>query len=278
MEKKKVDLEFVILIIGVVFVILGFIVPNSGKYVLLDQLLRVLFLWALFSYLILKVIKKKVKSIFIRIVIVAFALFNLFLTSQIILDLHDGTSYIKLSNIQLTKRMRAKTLNIAYYVRGTDEKGKRYSLLLSKSDVDLLRSAHEVYIEYYPHTERVLRVSTSEISNSYMVLEYTRSSKDEMADEYSNYYFIQLFSNKNLIFGHVHDSQYSTVLLSDSDYNTIVKLLSSKEASKPNYSGTTSNTLEYITRYDQFGKELSGIGMNHGLFDDIKTILIKYVS
>lgn len=274
---KENRYENLLLGLGVIFFALCMIIPNSGKFVLLDELFNALAFWGLFFCFIMKVVIRKVKSNFIRLVIVLFALFNIFITSKILLDVKDGSTYIKLSNISLTKRISSRVFSIKYYVQGIDEKGQRHIFLVSEDDINLIKHANEVYLEYYPHTERVLRVSTTDISDTYMMLEYSRYSINEQDEEYTNYYFIKLSSDKKITIGHINDEKYRTIFMTDADYDKLMKLINSKEANITDNSGTDSSDLEYISLFDRFGNSTGGIGLNHSLFLDIKNILFRYV-
>lgn len=159
MKTKKFNFKNLIWIIAGIILILGYATPNSGKHALLDELFNILIFWMTFCYFACSVIKNKVKSLLIILLIVIFVLFNIFLTSRVVLDVAMGTSYIEISNIKLTKKISSRLVSTTYYVEGIDSQGNTHIFLISKDDASRLNHSNEILIEYYPYTERVYKIS-----------------------------------------------------------------------------------------------------------------------
>ncbi|NLP47086.1 MAG: hypothetical protein GX347_08625 [Epulopiscium sp.] len=161
-KKKAFDIAYIIGMLA--FAVCILFAPKAGKLAMVGMAIRVILVWGVFIYLILKT--KKIKgglkeNIVIYIACLGIALFALWNTKNFALDLISGPQQMKLYNIEIEKRQNAKGLiGLHYYLRGTDEEGERHIIEITGRDYDYMRKNSRDSIEFtcYINTKKLYKL------------------------------------------------------------------------------------------------------------------------
>lgn len=160
---KKFDLVYII--IGVAFLIGGLFLPKSGRFALLDVAVNNLIIWGIFIYIFIKVRKFSggiKKNLYLYVVCLFLALFSLWSTKDLAMDLISGPKVITLHDVNLSKRQGTKGLvSLHYYLNGSDSKGNNHRIEISGWDYTNINKMDTIVITYYENTNRLYDVGAA---------------------------------------------------------------------------------------------------------------------
>ena len=168
MEKNKFFTKDVVICIIILVVLLGgkFLLPKSGDLVLLDEVFDVFIVVIILGYIIYKSIyaiknKPNSKKGFIIFIIILCLGVAVFFSKNLILDVINEPSEIRLYDYKVTKRASGRILDFQYYVDGEDSNGNRYMMEISSDDANKIsrKNSDYVYVKYYKNTERVVSIN-----------------------------------------------------------------------------------------------------------------------
>ncbi len=160
--KRWIDVLFWVAIIAVI--VIGFFLPKTGQYVLIDQFFTILCLCMIGGYVIFGVVKQgkavDIKQKSIRIAVIVGCLIGMFWVSKnFVLDIVKGTVQIELHEVEVSKSQgRFGILSSHYYLKGTDEDGNTERFEISADDYTSLQRRENVEVVYYKYTDRVYRI------------------------------------------------------------------------------------------------------------------------
>ena len=160
---KKFDLVFII--IGAAFAIMSLFLPKSGRFALLDVTVDNLIIWGILIYMFLKVRKFSggiKNNLYLYAVCLFLALFCLWMTKDLAMDLIAGPKVITLYNVKLSKLQGTKGLaSLHYYINGSDLEGNDYKIEISGSDYTNINKTDTLVITYYENTDKLYEVGAT---------------------------------------------------------------------------------------------------------------------
>ena len=154
---KKFDLVYII--VGVAFLIGGLFLPKSGRFALLDVAVDNLIIGGIVVYIFIKVRKFSggiKQNLYIYAICLFLALFSLWKTKDLAMDLISGPKVITLYNVNLSKLQGTKGLvSLHYYLNGSDLEGNDYRIEISGWDYTNISKPDTLIITYYENTDRL---------------------------------------------------------------------------------------------------------------------------
>ncbi len=167
MEKNKSKIftkDIIFYVVAFVVLIIKFILPESGKYALLDEGFTVILVWFICTYIIMS-IKKMEKAVnatqkILRVaVIIVSIVSSIWFPANVVMDIVNGTQQIHLYDTEVEKTQgRYGIISLHYYLVGKDEAGNKVRFEISGEDYSAFSDIDEVTVEYYKYTDRVIEI------------------------------------------------------------------------------------------------------------------------
>ncbi len=156
--------DIIFYVIAFVVLIIGFILPESGKFALLDEGFKVILIWLICTYAIVS-IKRMEKAVnatqkILRIVvIIATIVISIWFSANLVRDIITGSQQVELNDVEVDKlEGRYGIISSHYYLIGNDENGNRVKFKISSNDYYELSGVKSVTVEYYEYTGRVIKI------------------------------------------------------------------------------------------------------------------------
>lgn len=163
MKGKIQTYEIILCVFVLAVVAAGLLMPKTGVFVIADEICDGLAIWIVCIYVMVKIIQSRgrfsgsVKVVRI-LVIAACVVSGVLFTGNTVLDLVSGPVTTQLTDIQVSSsQAHTGIFSLHYYLTGTDSQGKRVRLEISGDDYSRLSGSSSVTVEYYRHTERIVR-------------------------------------------------------------------------------------------------------------------------
>ena len=163
--KNRKKSETIILIIGAIILVVGLLIPASGKLALLDELFGVLVIVCFIAYALLAVFNsenikgKMTKPIKILILAACVIIVGLF-SKDLAFDLISGPEQTVLQDLT-TSQYQGYTgiFSSHYYIEGYDSDNNRIKIEVSKDDFMKMSSSKSATVKYFKNTGRALSLS-----------------------------------------------------------------------------------------------------------------------
>lgn len=154
--KKEINIIF--WVITIIVVIASILVPNAGRFALLDGFCLVLLFVIAGIYVVYKIFHSDIIKIGKILITIGCVVVIMWLSANFVIDLVYGTKTVALNNVT-TQYYQGKggIISRHYYIYGTDSTSKTYKLEISADDYTAVAKKSNVIVEYYPHLGRVVR-------------------------------------------------------------------------------------------------------------------------
>ena len=165
-RRKITKYEIILCILVLALIVVGLLLPKTGKLVLLDEFCNISIFWIVCFYVIVRVIHnwkiggKSTKTAGVVIAAVCAAV-CLWFTKDLADDLVSGTKTVTLKDIEVSENQaHTGIFSHHYYLLGTDPQGERIRVEISADDYTLMRLAgnKSAVLVYYEHTGRAVSV------------------------------------------------------------------------------------------------------------------------
>lgn len=163
MNKRKLEVyEIVLCIFTLIVIVIGLMMPKTGRFVLADEICDSIVIWSVCVFVTARIVRHcRVSSLtgkMVRgIVVIMLLVFSLWFSKDVALDVVSGPESTALSNLEVSQ-MQAHTgiFSRHYYVMGTDASGEYLRLEISGKDCLELSGRDKIQMKYYRNTNRVV--------------------------------------------------------------------------------------------------------------------------
>ena len=162
--KKIPKLYFALSAIAVAALIGSILIPEIGKFTLLNEVFSVIAMVSiivmLINALIVLVGSKKISTIlFVTTVVLVICLVTGSKSIKVAKDYIFGPEWIAISNCEMGKRNTSSgTFSLNYYLKGVDINGNEYRFSISGKEYSALSGDDEVSVLCYKNTERIVEI------------------------------------------------------------------------------------------------------------------------
>ena len=165
-RRKITKYEIILCILVLALIVVGLLLPKTGKLVMLDEFCNISIFWIVCFYVIVRVIHnwkiggKSTKTAGVVIASIC-AMVCLWFTKDFAADLVSGTKTVTLTNIEVSEtQAHTGIFSHHYYLMGTDSQKLRIRVEISVDDYTMmsLRENETAVLVYYEHTNRAVSI------------------------------------------------------------------------------------------------------------------------
>lgn len=163
MNRKLEIYEIVCCVFLVIAIIAGLIMPKTGPFVLADEICDMAVIWIVCIVIIARTVCYSNESSFMGkavrgVVIFPLLAFGIWLTRDVVLDVVSGPETAEFSDLQVSQtQANTGIFSQHYYLEATDDEGERFRFEISGKVDSEIQGRDTIRIEYYRHTERIVR-------------------------------------------------------------------------------------------------------------------------
>lgn len=164
MNKRKIQTyEIILCIFLLILIIVGLIMPKTGRFVLIDEICNTAVIWIVCIFVIARTAGRRADNcawgkVVRGIVITLLLAVGIWFTKDVALDFAKGPEVTVLSNLQVSQtRAHTGIFSLHYYLTGTDSSGERVRLEVAGDDCSEISGRDTIRVEYYANTGRIVR-------------------------------------------------------------------------------------------------------------------------
>ncbi len=163
--KKIFRDDFIFYIFMIIVLVIGWLLPKTGAFVLVDELFEILFVCLVAALVIFTILRMDKANSHIQkvgriaIIIAALAIV-IFFSKNLMIDVIGGTQRTGVEHVEVSRQQgRFGIISMRYYISGVDKEGNRVRFEISGNDYSRLLDKKSVTVEYYESTKRVVSVN-----------------------------------------------------------------------------------------------------------------------